>query len=343
VHAKYEADFLADLGKPGKAVAFIVEEMALVADDAARLQTALSTSPHPGAKSRSDILSASWKDAVAGGAAMTTQSTFFGALDAPPGASAGAAAGGGDGATAAAAAAAAAADEAASGGYATANFGATGYDGDFTVPAALSAGRRAEEPMLSSGSYPPSIPPPAERDGFSAAEPAAAPRFGVSSSGDARGGGGGGGGAAVGGGGGGGASAASAAAFERELAALRAQYNVLTRDVLVVSAERDGLSAAAVKRERDYEELRAQYARELARADAGAKAAPDSALRQRGGAGGVAGGGGAAAAGAAPAAAAADDEDDSTARDAGDAGFALWQLLLCALIAFLAGRLSNAR
>jgi hypothetical protein len=53
------------------------------------------------------------------------------------------------------------------------------------------------------------------------------------------------------------------AEVERELTALRAQYNVLTRDVLVVSAERDGLSAAAVKRERDYEELRAQYAREL--------------------------------------------------------------------------------
>jgi len=349
VNAKAEADFLA-LGKQRK-IQFIVEELALRADDVAQLGARLGGDDGRGG-ARSAALSAFWKELEARGE-RAGRTRLSGAVQREPtdpipededgagGAGAGAGGGGGGGAgagTGAGAGAGAGADDfagttaagedAAGGGGGEGGGGgddaALENDVPFTVPGALASGRR-DEPMLSSGSYPPSIPPRAGAGGEAA-------RFGAGAGAGALG---------------------SPAGGERELVELRAQYNALLHEVLKSSAERNSLAAAAVQRERDFEELREEHRRLEGAAAAAARdslaAAPG--LRRRGGGGGGGGGGDAAGGGAAgggaaggvagdAAAAALDDDDDTTARGA-DAGFALWQLLGLAVIAFLLGRLSK--
>ncbi len=170
----------------------------------------------------------------------------------------------------------------------------------FTVPASL-VSSRGNEPMLSSGSYPPSIPP----------------RGGASSD-------------SLKGGYAAGATAAMPTAMENDLAELRTQYSTLLHEVLKVSAERNNLAVASVQRERDFEELRSEFNKlEVAAAEA-AKDAALPGLRRRG----------RAAADTADANKAVEADDDSTMRGA-ENGFALWQLLLLAIIAFLLGRIST--
>jgi hypothetical protein len=118
--------------------------------------------------------------------------------------------------------------------------------------------------------------------------------------------------------------------MENDLAELRTQYSTLLHEVLKVSAERNNLAVASVQRERDFEELRSEFNKlEVAAAEA-AKDAALPGLRRRG----------RAAADPADANKAVEADDDSTMRGA-ESGFALWQLMLLAIIAFLLGRIST--
>lgn len=144
---------------------------------------------------------------------------------------------------------------------------------------------------------------------------------------------------------------ASSAAQEAELLALRDKFNNVAAEVLALTAEKQGLTHAVIKREREFEvrpvcvsftsnlalsppfyccqrlaqDLRQQYATLVQQRDA--RPLGGDGLRRRGrGSAGV-----------------DEDEDDDTTKDHSQvAGFLLWQLILTAVVAFLLGRLTAA-
>ena len=322
-----ESEFLS-LVKQRK-VQFIVEELALGAEDVSKLQAQLAAADEAGEpRARSSVLSKYWKDVEERGEHTSrTKLSGFVAHDttndpileygeneddnsntipsplvkgsAGMGMSSGRGGGNGGG------------DEVVREMVREAAREVARDEAPFTVPASLTTSSRHEEPMRSSGSYPPSIPP---RNG-AGSEPMLG-RYGSSgASGE-------------------GTEQVSSLqqSNERELAELRAQFSGLTYELLKVNAERGSLASSSIQRERDFEELRSEY-RKLEIASAEAK---KDGLRRRGGGGGGNGNGGGGSMYTK-----LDEEDDSTTRGGGGDGFALWQLLLLALIAFLLGRIST--
>ena len=144
-------------------------------------------------------------------------------------------------------------------------------------------------------------------------------------------------------------SPASLETLERALPAMRREMNETALGAMHLQGTNQKMAEALIKAQREIEMLRSTM-EEQVRAVAALQRGPDggavkgaaSDVRRRAAAASTISGASGSGVGAAAREAVAEEDDDSTTKDA-DIGFALWQLLLVAIIAFLVGRLSTGR
>lgn len=327
-------------------VTFLVQEVLVLPDEAAAVQaqiTAATSSP----KQQTEILSAFWKDLIVRTEAAGQPKVVarFSAVIRRVGGEQGSIAEGNEGVEDFTAGAGGGAFSATHGGddhYLGAtsriNESAASFDDSrFVVPAsdAAQSDREAAREQPRSGSYPPVGPPSAPSTArFS-------PRLDTAPSSSLYDGGGMGGTGAIAA-----LSPASLETLERALPAMRREMNETALGAMHLQGTNQKMAEALIKAQREIEMLRSTM-EEQVRAVAALQRGPDggavkgaaSDVRRRAAASSTISGGSGSGVGAS---AVAEEDDDSTTKDA-DIGFALWQLLLVAIIAFLVGRLSTGR